>query len=371
MLGRGERVSRQHINAYRTKLANIHAASGSLNEGPISQAFGSLLESWGRSHDLQLVQQWEGRGPRGNSIRVDGALVPTVLRIPFGYWEAKDSKDDLDREIAAKIASGYPTDNIIYENSVTAVLRQDSKEVERAPLQGDDEALLRLLKRFFAYEREEIAEFRRAASQFRSDLPQILNALRAAVEEAQARSSDFARALKDFLAHAREAINTTVSVDDVREMLIQHILTEEIFASVFDNAQYHRENNIAKRLGELEGRFFTGSLRHATTERLRPYYAAIKGAAADIAGTREKQTKIWSASSARTPPKSASSSAIHPTTPGSPTIAPVIRIGLIGGWMNGSGRLMHAVHRRRTRSACLICMCGSGAGLRTGSAMTV
>ena len=44
-LGRGERVSRQHLNAYRTKLAQIHAASGSLNEGPISQAFGSLLES--------------------------------------------------------------------------------------------------------------------------------------------------------------------------------------------------------------------------------------------------------------------------------------------------------------------------------------
>lgn len=283
-------MSRQHINAYRTKLANILAASGSLNEGPISQAFGSLLESWGRSHDLTLVQQWEGKGPRGNHIRVDGALVPTVLRIPFGYWEAKDSKDDLDREIAAKIGTGYPDDNIIYENSVIAVLRQDGREVERAPLQGDDDALLRLLNRFFAYERAEIAEFRRAADQFRSDLPQVLEALRLAVEEAQARSTDFARALAEFLKHAHEAINRTVTADDVREMLIQHILTEEIFASVFDNAQYHRENNVAKRLGELEAKFFTGALRHATTERLRPYYAAIKGAAADIADRREKQT---------------------------------------------------------------------------------
>jgi hypothetical protein len=283
-------VSRQHINAYRTKLANIHAASGSLNEGPISQAFGSLLESWGRSHDLQLVQQWEGRGPRGNHIRVDGALVPTVLRVPFGYWEAKDSKDDLDKEIASKIAAGYPDDNIIYENSVTAVLRQNGKEVDRAPLQGDDDALLHLLNKFFAYERAEIAEFRRAAEQFRADLPQILEALRMAIGEAEARSSDFARALKDFLDHAHQAINRTVTADDVREMLIQHILTEEIFASVFDNAQYHRENNVAKRLGELEAKVFTGAVRHATTERLRPYYAAIKGAAADIANPREKQT---------------------------------------------------------------------------------
>lgn len=283
-------MSRQHINAYRTKLAQIHAASGSLNEGPISQAFGGLIENWGRSHDLTLVQQWEGKGPRGNDIRVDGALVPSVLRIPFGYWEAKDSKDDLDKEIAAKIRAGYPDDNIIYENSVTAVLRQNGREMDRAPLLGDDDALLALLNRFFAYERPEIAEFRKASVQFRADLPQVLEALRMAIGEAEARSSKFAKALKDFLDHAREAINPTVSTDDVREMLIQHILTEEIFTSVFDNAQFHRENNVAKKLGELEAEFFTGELRYATTERLRPYYAAIKGAAADITGRREKQT---------------------------------------------------------------------------------
>jgi predicted helicase len=285
-------VSRQHISAYRTKLAQIHAASGSLNEGPVSQAFGGLLESWGRGLDLTLVQQWEGKGPRGNDIRVDGALVPTLLRVPFGYWEAKDSKDDLDREIAAKIRSGYPDDNIIYENSVTAVLRQNGREMDRAPLQGDDDALLHLLNRFFAYERPEIAEFNKAAAQFRADLPQVLEALRMAIGEAEARSSKFAKALKDFLDHAREAINPIVSAADVREMLIQHILTEEIFSSVFDNPQFHRENNIAKKLGELEAEFFTGELRYATTERLRPYYAAIKGAAADISGRREKQTFV-------------------------------------------------------------------------------
>lgn len=283
-------MSRQHINAYRTKLAQIHAASGSLNEGPISQAFGGLIESWGRALDLTLVQQWEGKGPRGNDIRVDGALVPTLLRVPFGYWEAKDSKDDLDREIASKIRSGYPDDNIIYENSVIAVLRQNGREMDRAPLQGDDDALLHLLNRFFAYERPEIAEFNKASAQFRADLPQVLEALRMAIGEAEARSSKFAKALKDFLDHAREAINPTVSAADVREMLIQHILTEEIFSSVFDNPQFHRENNIAKKLGELEAEFFTGELRYATTERLRPYYAAIKGAAADISGRREKQT---------------------------------------------------------------------------------
>ena len=131
-------MSRQHINAYRKELAKLQRVSGSLNEGVISGAFGRLLDRWGRSHDLTLIPQWEGHGPRGNDIRVDGALIPSVLRVPFGYWEAKDSKDDLDREIAAKRASGYPDDNIVYENSVAAVLRQDGREVARAALSDDD-----------------------------------------------------------------------------------------------------------------------------------------------------------------------------------------------------------------------------------------
>lgn len=282
-------MSRQHINAYRRTLAEQHRVTGSLNERVLRKAFGDLLERTSRAHDLVFTNEWEGRGPRGNNIAVDGALVPPILRKPFGYWEAKDSRDDLDREIGLKRDAGYPDDNIIYEDTKTAVLRQDGREVLRVAM-DDDDALLRLLEKFYAYERPELSEFREAAAKFRADLPQVLEALRMAIGEAEVRSSDFAHALKNFLDHAKQAINPAVSAEDVREMLIQHILTEEIFASVFDNAQYHRENNVARRLGELEGKFFTGALRHATTELLKPYYGAIKHAASALADRREKQT---------------------------------------------------------------------------------
>lgn len=282
-------MSRQHINAYRRTLAEQQRVTGSLNERVLRKAFAELLERTGRAHDLVFTNEWEGRGPRGNHIAVDGALVPPILRKPFGYWEAKDSKDDLERDIAAKIASGYPDDNIIYEDTRTAILRQDGREAVRVSI-ADDDALLKLLERFYAYERPELTEFRAASAKFRADLPQVLEALRMAVGEAEARSFGFARALKEFLDHAREAINPTVSADDVREMLIQHILTEEIFTSVFDNAQFHRENNVARKLGDLEAKFFTGALRHATTELLKPYYGAIKHAASALADRREKQT---------------------------------------------------------------------------------
>ena len=284
-------MSRQHVNAYRAHLAKLHAVSGSLNEGVVSAAFGKLLESWGRSLDLTLVNQWQGKGPRGNAIRVDGALVPGVLRIPFGYWEAKDSKDDLDREIAKKRAAGYPTDNIVYEDTREAVLVQNNVTVDRAAM-ADDVALLKLLDRFFAFQRPEIAEFRKAARQFKADLPVILDALRHALDSAEASNAKYVAAAADFLAHAKSAINPMVTAADVREMLIQHILTEEIFTSVFDDAQFHRQNNVARRITALEDAFFTRTLRGATKDRLRPYYNAIRSAAADTTDRREKQTFV-------------------------------------------------------------------------------
>ncbi len=281
-------MSRQHINTYRRTLAEQHRVTGSLNERVLRKAFAELLERTGRAHDLVFTNEWEGRGPRGNNIAVDGALIPQILRKPFGYWEAKDSKDDLEREIRDKIAKGYPDDNIIYEDTQSAVLRQDGREVMRISL-SDDDALLRLIEAFFAHEPPELSEFKAASTKFRADLPQVLEALEMAMGEAEARSTDFVRALDTFLEHAKQAINPTVTRDDVRKMLIQHILTEEIFTSVFDNAQYHRENNIAVKLGELEAKFFTGALRRATTDLLRPYYGAIRAAAAGLADPRAKQ----------------------------------------------------------------------------------
>ena len=70
-------------------------------------------------------------------IYVDGALLHG-LRVPFGYWEAKDEKDDLDAEIEAKFRRGYPQDNILFEDSRTLVLFQHRQEVVRCPVDDVD-----------------------------------------------------------------------------------------------------------------------------------------------------------------------------------------------------------------------------------------
>lgn len=48
-----------------------------------------------------------------------------------GYWEAKDSHDNLDAEIQRKFERGYPRINIIFEDSREAVLFQGGQQAMR------------------------------------------------------------------------------------------------------------------------------------------------------------------------------------------------------------------------------------------------
>ncbi len=276
------------IGHYLNDLSDLRKASGSTRESVVSEAFKDLLKGYARSHDLIFLPQYELPRQDGHRRIVDGALVYD-LRVPFGYWEAKDEEDDLDAEIARKLRRGYPRDNIIFEDSRTAVLMQHGNEVMRCPV-DDTAKLSHLLDLFFKYERPEVADFRKAVVQFQTDLPNILKDLRSMIEKAQKDSAPFRKAATKFLKHAQETINPVVTAEDVREMLIQHILTEEIFSKVFDEDDFHRQNNVAKELYTLENLFFTGALKKTTLKGLEPYYNAIRTTAHQIATHTEKQT---------------------------------------------------------------------------------
>jgi predicted helicase len=276
------------INAYLSELDRIKRISGSLSEQVIREAFKDLLKQWSRQQGLVFLAEHGMASNQKTSIRPDGTILHD-LRVPLGYWEAKDTADDLDTEIKKKFLKGYPQDNIIFENSSTAVLVQNRTEVMRCSM-ADTKELQRLLTLFFGYERQEIALFRKAVAQFQADLPAILEALRDRINTAYADNPSFKAVADTFLAHAKETINPTLTEADVREMLIQHILTEEIFTQVFDGGQFHRENNIAKELFKLEGAFFTGAVKWETLKAMQPYYAAIRANAAQITSHAEKQT---------------------------------------------------------------------------------
>jgi predicted helicase len=170
-----------------------------------------------------------------------------------------------------------------------AVLLQARTEVMRCAV-DDVEGLEKLLRLFFSYTRPEVAQFRKAVDQFKADLPAVLDALRDRIEAAHKAGAEFRRAAESFLVRAQETINPSLTAADVREMLIQHILTEEIFVAVFPGTRLHQDNNVARELYKLEATFFTGNTKFQTLKGLEPYYAAIRSAAAQIATHHEKQS---------------------------------------------------------------------------------
>ena len=274
-----------HIDRYYEEKQRLIEYGGSDNEQSIRRAFATCLDSYCRDHRDKLALVDELDAPLRN--RPDGT-VRDSLRMSRGYWEAKDSHNDLDAEIQAKFNRGYPRDNIVFEDSITAVLFQNGNRRMSADMSRPAD-LHRLIRAFLDYEMPEIEEFRQAQQQFKADLPYVLENLREAVADAEASNPAYRDGVAKFLELCHRSIGPAVSEADVREMLLQHILTQDIFLRVFGEDQLHRENNIARQLSALEQTFFTGDVRRQAVDRLRAYYGAIGRAADEIAEYAEKQ----------------------------------------------------------------------------------
>ena len=276
-----------HIEAYYTKLEDLKQYGGSDNELSIRRAFENCLDAYCHDRKDRLVLVAELRADAGLKTYPDGT-VRDSLRMDRGYWEAKDTQDDLDTEIKRKLNRGYPRDNIIFENSETAVLIRLGTEAMRVNMKKPAD-LHRLISTFLDYVLPEVEKFREAWEQFKRELPTVLTNLRAVVTTAEQENPEYQFAISNFLAQCHKTIGPSVSEADVREMLLQHILTKDIFYSVFKEDQFHRENNIARQLDALEGTFFTGNVRREAIDRLRSSYGVIGRAADNISDYREKQ----------------------------------------------------------------------------------
>ncbi len=68
-------------------------------------------------------------GKSGGAIIRPAGTLRDRSTLPRGYWEAKDTQDDLDTEIKKKIARGYLLSNIIFEDTQTGVLFQNKQKI--------------------------------------------------------------------------------------------------------------------------------------------------------------------------------------------------------------------------------------------------
>ncbi len=270
------------INNYYNKISQYKRFGGTRNETSLRRAFANLLEEY-LPKNLELIDELH---LKHSTKRPDGTIQDSWQKA-YGYWESKDIKDNLDHEIEKKIEIGYPTFNILFENSEQIVLIQEGEEVMRGEMKNP-EFLHRILTAFVQYESPEITDFRLAVEKFKEDIPDIVESLRAMIAE-QEKNPDFRVQREKFWNVCRESINPEISAFDIREMLIQHILTAEIFDTVFGDSHFHRENNIARELEIVVNTFFTGAVRRNMLASIDSYYKAIKTEASRIESYHEKQ----------------------------------------------------------------------------------
>lgn len=280
-------MSKLLVSQYHAELDRIVQYGGSRNETTIRGAFERLLREYCRPRDFELIPELEYKKTTKGRIVPDGT-VKDALKLDWGYWESKDQYDNLDEEIEKKFEKGYPNDNILFEDSQTAVLFHSGCEIARVSMR-DAEALDRTLNAFVNYMRPEVKDFREAIKIFKQDLPTILETLRGMLQTQERSNPQFCQRRNRFLEICRESINPEMSLFDVQEMLIQHILTEDIFLNIFNESQFHRENNIARELHQIVDTFFTGATRKNTLSTIERYYAVIRRTAANIYNHHEKQ----------------------------------------------------------------------------------
>jgi predicted helicase len=280
-------MSKLQIQIDQTEVEKIIQYGGSRKETTIRVAFQKLLENYCDSKNFILIPELDYRTKHNTTVYPDGT-IKDALRLPWGYWESKDQDDNLDKEIQTKLAKGYPNDNILFEDSQTAVLIQGGTEVMRVSM-ADANKLDKLLTHFINYERPEVRDFHQAIEHFKQDLPTIVKTLRQTLDIQAQKNPKFKTALDRFFSFCQQSINPNITVLDIREMIIQHILTEDIFLTIFNESQFHRENIIAIQLDSVINTFFTGKTRRETLSSIENYYAVIRREAANIVNHHEKQ----------------------------------------------------------------------------------
>ena len=277
------------IHTYRSEVDKIIRFGGSSKETSIRRAVFTLINAYARPRDLLLVEELDYFNPRSKKRVTPDGTLKNILRLDYGFWESKDTDDVLTDEIAKKFDKGYPDSNILFEDSQTAILYQDGERLLAAPF-AQAESLDELLTAYVSFETKDVVEFRVAVERFKRDIPNIVTALRDMILKQGAANPGFRSRRETFLELCRSSINPVVTPDDVDEMLIQHILTEEIFLSIFSDTQLLDENNIARELKLVEATFFTGATKRDTLGQIKHYYECIKAHATSIVSHREKQT---------------------------------------------------------------------------------
>lgn len=161
------------------------------HEMAVKVPFQNLLQSAGNQLGWTFIAEYKHK-----NRRLDGAFKDN-FGLPRGYWEAKDEKDDLHREIKKKTAEGYPTDNIIFQKPTRAILVQNNKIIKEADISQPEE-LIRVLEMFFDYQKPEIESWEQAKAGFRDRIAEYGEALADKIKQERVTNRRFQTAFAEF-----------------------------------------------------------------------------------------------------------------------------------------------------------------------------
>ena len=275
------------IKNYYTELEE-YAKVGAEHEGAVRTAFQNLLQHYCRQADLILVCEKTRYTPQKRRIQIDGEVVE-AFDLPHGHWEAKDTHDDLPTEARKKSEAGYPFKNIIIQSPTRALLYQNGHLRLDVDL-TDPSNLINLLNTFFAYREENIVDWYAAVEEFKEKVPVLGRGVAKRIETEMQDNPLFRQAFKNFHQQCRASIDPNLTEAQVEEMLIQHLLTERIFRTVFDNPDFTNRNIIAQEIEKVIQILTRRSPSRSEFLRpLDPFYVAIEKTAATITDFSQKQ----------------------------------------------------------------------------------
>ena len=258
------------------------------HEGAVSSPFDTLLHACAKQVNATLVPQYTMHTPKGNRIVIDGAILD-AYGLPLAYWEAKDIADDLARAVQEKQNAGYPLENILFQTPQRAILYQNGQIALDLDI-TEPARLIAALQHLFAYVPPALDNWHTAVSDFREHVPALATQLKALIEQRHATDPTFKEAFSDFYETCRASINPELSRDAVEEMLIQHILTERIFRTVFNNSAFTRRNIIAREIENVVDALIREAFsREEFLKPLDRFYIAIEQAAALCRDFTQKQ----------------------------------------------------------------------------------
>ena len=274
------------IKAYYDGLKQLHDINIDL-EGSVAPLFAALLRHCAKQFNWILAEQYPMR-PHCKPIKVDGALFDQY-KLLHGIWEAKDTRDNLEKEVKNKFEVGYPKVNILFQAPKHAIIWQNGIEVINDDISNPN-YLVDALKIFFEYQPPQFEQWKEAAEEFKEKVPELGAALLKVIKEEIKTNKRFKKALNDFEKICKSAINPNLSFQAVEEMLIQHILTERLFRKVFEYPDFTKHNIIAyeieKVVTALTSQYFS---RHDFLKKLDRFYIAIEKTASTIDDYTQKQ----------------------------------------------------------------------------------